>query len=212
MKKSQNFSKFRILLLRAIFAVLAIVGVLVAIYFFGRVEGFAVRFWRGGYEEGSMFLADSSSPLSCLAAFVPFPQTKTVLREGENAIEAPEPKYQDRAYLDVNLEKELITLFDKGEVMGMYRIAAHGNPRTAPTPKGEFTIKTKEEKHFSRRVSLWMPWSMQVVGDYFIHGWPYYPGGKLYQGKYSRGCVRVPTEKQKELYEKITVGTPVVIY
>lgn len=199
---------------RAVFVTLVIIGILITTYlFFGRVEGFAFGFWRGDYEEGRIFLADSPpSLLSCLAAFVPFPATKTVLREGESVTEAPEPKYNDRIYLDVNLEQKLITLFDKGEVMGMYQVAAYGNPRSAPTPKGEFTIKTKEEKHFSRKVSLWMPWSMQVVGDYFIHGWPYYPGGKLYQGKYSRGCIRVPTEKQKELYDKIAIGTPVVIY
>jgi len=199
--------------LRPTLAVLASIGVLIALYFFfGRVDGFTLGFWRGGYEEGSILLTDSSSFLSCLAAFVPFPQAKTVLREGEEVLEAPEPKYKDLAYLDVNLEKKLITFFDNGEAMGMYRIAAYGNPYTAPTPKGEFSIRTKEENHFSRRVSLWMPWSMQVVGDYFIHGLPYYPGGKLYQGKYSRGCIRVPTEKQKELYDKIAIGTPVIIY
>lgn len=185
----------------------------VGVSFFSKVEGFVVGFLLQDYEQREIFLANSSpSLLSCLAAFVPFPQAKTVLREGESIIEAPEPKYNDRIYLDVNLRQKLITLFDKGEAIGMYRITAYGNPRSAPTPKGEFSIRTKEEKHLSRKVNLWMPWSMQVVGDYFIHGLPYYPGGKLYQGKYSRGCIRVPTEKQKELYDKITIGTPVVIY
>jgi lipoprotein-anchoring transpeptidase ErfK/SrfK len=51
-----------------------------------------------------------------------------------------------------------------------------------------------------------------VKTNLFIHGIPYYPGGKPVTSKYSGGCVRVPTDNQAQLYEKIAIGTPVVIY
>lgn len=145
-------------------------------------------------------------------SFIPFPETRLVLRNGEKSLEAPDPKYADKDYLDIDTERKVATLFVQGEAQAMYRILAMGNPWTSPTPKGEFTIRTKEPKHFSRKVGLWMPWAMQIHGDYFLHGWPYYPDGTPYRGKYSRGCVRLATEEIADLFQRITIGTSVVIY
>lgn len=144
--------------------------------------------------------------------FFAFPESRMVLRSGETIIEAPSPRYTDKEYLDIDLTRKAVTLFVQGEPQVMYEVMAYGNPWSSPTPKGEFAIRTKEEKHFSREVGLWMPWAMQVKGDYFLHGWPYYPNGTLYKGKYSRGCVRIPTDQIKELFARIAIGTPVVIY
>lgn len=163
--------------------------------------------------EGTLFLVHSSFVgASCLAAFTPFPKARSVFREGALVIEAPDPTYRDRVYLDVSLEKQLITLFDNGEARAVYRIAAMGNPRYSPTPKGEFKVLHKQENHFSSIAKVWMPWSIRFYGNYFIHGIPYYPGGKLYTGRYSAGCVRVPTDQQEDLYQKIAIGTLVVVH
>ncbi len=176
-------------------------------------QGIGLTITGPGGEDRALFLASSSfAPASCLAAFTSFPKARSVFREGELVIEAPDPKYNDRVYLDVSLEKQVITLFDNGEIQAMYRIAATGNPRYSPTPKGEFKVLHKKESHFSSIAKVWMPWSIHFYGNYFIHGVPYYPGGKLYTGKYSGGCVRVPTNQQQDLYQKIAIGTPVVVY
>jgi hypothetical protein len=117
-----------------------------------------------------IFLAQPSS-LECrqgLAGFIPYPYAIRVLRQGAIVIEAPQPRYSDRIYLDVSLEKQVITLFDHGDIVGMYYIAAAGNPRYSPTPKGEFSVLGKEQNHLSSISHVWMPWSLWVVGDYFI--------------------------------------------
>lgn len=185
----------------------------VLFFFFAWDEGMGLSISAGEGEGTLLFLSHASfAPASCLAAFTPFPKARSVFREGSLVIEAPDPRYRDRIYLDVSLNKQVITLFDKGEAKAMYRIAATGNPRYSPTPKGEFKVLHKKENHFSSISKVWMPWSIHFYDDYFIHGIPYYPGGRLYTGKYSAGCVRVPTDQQQELYQKIAIGTPVVVY
>lgn len=143
--------------------------------------------------------------------YTPFPYSEFVLREGEHILYAPKPKYSDVSYLDINLKEKTLTLFENGEAKELYKVVAIGPPYS-PTPKGTFSILHKEENHFASKEKLWMPWSMHIVGDIFIHGIPYYPNGKILKSKYSHGCIRVATEQQKELYQKSPIGIPVVVY
>lgn len=84
--------------------------------------------------------------------------------------------------------------------------------RTNNTPRGEFTAGPyKTPMHYS---SLYnnspMPWSVQIEGDIFFHGYssvPPYPA--------SHGCVRMPLDggnPARFLYQWIDRGTPVKIY
>jgi hypothetical protein len=52
---------------------------------------------------------------------------------------------------------------------------------------------------------------MQFFGNFFIHGWPYYPGGKQVPEGYSGGCIRLADADAQEIYEFVDVGTAVVI-
>jgi D-alanyl-D-alanine carboxypeptidase len=53
---------------------------------------------------------------------------------------------------------------------------------------------------------------MQFSGNFFIHGWPYYPDGTPVASTFSGGCVRMSTEDAGALYELIPVRTPVLVY
>lgn len=143
--------------------------------------------------------------------FWAFPESRMVLREGEKTTLAPEARILDGQYLDISLKSKLITLFENGEPQALYRVVAIGPP-SAPTPKGTFSLLSKEERHFASKEKVWMPWAMRVVDGIFIHGIPYYPNGTLLGGRYSHGCIRVPTAMQQELFARIAIGTPVVIY
>lgn len=146
-----------------------------------------------------------------LGGYTFLPQSQIVMREGGSVFYPPEPKYLDTRYIDIDLKKKLLTFFENGENTGLYRVVAVGPPYS-PTPKGTFRILHKEEKHFASKEKVWMPWSMHIVGDIFIHGIPYYANGKILNSKYSHGCIRVPTDQQKELYQKASIGTRVVVY
>ncbi len=112
-----------------------------------------------------------------------------------------------------NLRDMTITLYEEGNEIDTFKIVSKGRPGTAwETPGGEYTIQTKEENHFSSIGKVWMPYSMQFFGNYFIHGWPYYSGGNPVGEGYSGGCIRLTTEDAQKVYEFSDVGTKVSIY
>lgn len=115
-------------------------------------------------------------------------------------------------FIEFDLKAMRVRLFEDGAVVKEYPIAGKGNPRRSPTRKGLFSIKTKEEKHFSGISRVWMPWSMQYSGNYYIHGWPYWPGGKPIKSKYSLGCIRLYLDNAQEIFSWSEVGIPVFIH
>lgn len=78
------------------------------------------------------------------------------------------------------------------------------------TPAGNFKAGYKERMHYS---SLYdnapMPWSIQVSGNYFIHGYSSVPNRPA-----SHGCIRLPLtgdNPARRLFEWIERGTPIAI-
>lgn len=150
-------------------------------------------------------------PLPPLEDQAQFPLSEPVLRLGAKVIQAPAPKYDQGMYLDINLKSKVLTLFQDGQALVLYKVLAIGPP-DLPTPKGTFKVLHKEENHFASKEKVWMPWSMHIVGDVFIHGIPYYPDGRILKSYYSHGCIRLKTDQQQALYQQVALGTPVVVY
>ena len=140
-----------------------------------------------------------------------FPLAQPVLRIGAKVIQAPVPKYDQGMYLDINLKSRVLALFQDGQAKVLYKVLAIGPP-DLPTPIGTFKVLHKEENHFASKEKVWMPWSMHIIGDVFIHGIPYYPGGRILKSRYSHGCIRLNTDQQQALYQQVALGTPVVVY
>ena len=115
-------------------------------------------------------------------------------------------------YIDVNLKDMVMLLFENGEIVKKFPIAAKGNPKTSPTPEGIFNVYMKKEKVFSNIYYAWLPWSVKFSGPYFIHGWPYWPNGEKLTNVYSGGCVRLYDEDAKYLYDWAEIETPIIIY
>lgn len=106
-----------------------------------------------------------------------------------------------------DLEKKKVTVFDGPAIIAEYPILSVGKPGTFwETPAGDYSVKTKEEKHLSSIGGTWMPYSMQFYGNFFIHGWPTYKDGTDVPKGYSGGCIRLSTPDSKELYSLASVG------
>lgn len=83
--------------------------------------------------------------------------------------------------------------------------------RYGNTPRGNFTAGPyKNRMHYSSRYNnAPMPWSVQVTGHIFVHGFssvPDYPA--------SHGCIRMPisgSNPARWFYEWVEVGTPIRI-
>lgn len=104
-------------------------------------------------------------------------------------------------------------LYLDGQLQASSTIASKGRPGTAwETPVGEYQILAKNPKHFSSLGSVYMPYSLQFFGNYFIHGWPYYPNGQPVPAGYSGGCIRLSDQLAKQVYDFADLGTKVMIY
>jgi len=79
--------------------------------------------------------------------------------------------------------------------------------RGRETPNGRFRAQSKSLMHYSRLYgNAPMPYSVQIAGNYFIHGFssvPNYPA--------SHGCIRVPIDTARQFYNWVNYGTPVDI-
>lgn len=80
------------------------------------------------------------------------------------------------------------------------------------TPTGLYNIQTKEYNHFSSIGAVDMPFSMQFFGNYFIHGWPTYPGGEPVPEGFSGGCIRLSTLDAQRVFNFASLGTPILIW
>ena len=88
--------------------------------------------------------------------------------------------------IQINLYNKSLALIEAGNLVKYDKILAAGNPRTSPTPTGNFSISTKSPKLISSLSGLVMPYSMRIRGPYFIHGPPTYKNGKPYYSEFSR--------------------------
>lgn len=76
---------------------------------------------------------------------------------------------------------------------------------------GNYVHDYKIALHFSSIGEVYMPYSVHVFGNYFIHGVPYYKDGREVSGSYSGGCIRLRTQDAKRVYNFVTEGTPIII-
>jgi lipoprotein-anchoring transpeptidase ErfK/SrfK len=111
-----------------------------------------------------------------------------------------------------NLESMKLELYEDGKVTEEFDILGKGRPGTAwETPPGAFEVLYKRENHFSTIGKVWMPFSMQIFGNYFIHGWPYYPDGTPVAEGYSGGCIRLANADMEKIYNFGEVGTKTIV-
>jgi lipoprotein-anchoring transpeptidase ErfK/SrfK len=109
---------------------------------------------------------------------------------------------------EINLAKQQLSAWQGNRLVLRTRISSGKRGRT---PTGKFEAGPyKARRHYSSRYNnASMPWSVQVHGHIFVHGFtsvPNYPA--------SHGCVRVPLTEgnpAKFFYEWIDRGTPIHI-
>ena len=113
----------------------------------------------------------------------------------------------------VDLDKMELETFD-GEVSKFFPIGAiRKDFNKYNTPTGDFEALYKTENHLSSLFDVWMPYSVQFYGDYFLHGYPTYNDTERTPVPYglSGGCIRMDTEDMKEIYEFVEIGIPIII-
>ncbi len=200
MTNKQGFSKFATILFLAVFL---ITSSIFSSYYFRNVKINWSKF-EGQYVYKSdkpivieSIISSSTPVLKPQISFVAFSTTSLPI--------------QGRALL-ADVSKMKLHLYENGQTTETFNIVSVGKPGVPwETPRGEFKVLTKEENHFSTIGEVWMPFSMQFLGNYFIHGWPYYDDGTPVALGYSGGCIRLETADAEKVFNFSAKGIPLII-
>ena len=117
------------------------------------------------------------------------------------------------SFIEADLSAMKVTLYKNGEKEIEVPIATKGREGSWwETPAGIYKIETKEENHFSSFGHVYQPYSLAFQGNFFIHGWPYYPDGTDVPRSYSGGCIRLETEDAEKIFALAETGMPVLVF
>lgn len=141
--------------------------------------------------------------------YVP-PATSTVKKPVEVT-----PHILEGKYIDVMISKQVMTIFENGVQVNQFLVSS--GKVGMPTPLGEYKVLRKETNHWSVKYKLWMPYSMNFTGPYYIHELPYWPNGyregEAHLGiRVSHGCVRLGIGPAKYVFDWAEIGTPIYIH
>ncbi len=116
-------------------------------------------------------------------------------------------------FIEANLSEMKIRVYKGGSLEKEADILTKGREGSWwETPAGIYRIETKEESHFSSFGHVYQPYSMAFQGNFFVHGWPYYPDGTPVESAYSGGCIRLGDDDAKDIFKLAKVGMPIVVF
>ncbi|MBI2120034.1 MAG: L,D-transpeptidase [Parcubacteria group bacterium] len=120
---------------------------------------------------------------------------------------------QKANFIEADLSQMKLRLYAEGVLAKEVPILTKGKEGSWwETPAGIYKIGSKEKNHFSSFGHVYQPWSMTFQGNFFIHGWPYYPDGSPVASTYSGGCIRLADEDAQSIFELANVGMPVLVF
>jgi len=168
-------------------------------------------------EEGSGGALDVSGADYLGFSEIELSENKYIVPESSQVQEEIEivPYIAEGKYIDISISNQVMTIFEDGLKVNEFLIST--GRYGMPTPLGEFSVRSKEVNHWSNQYKLWMPYSMNFYGPYFIHELPYWPSG-YHEGeehlgtKVSHGCVRLGIGPAKYVFDWAEIGTPIYVH
>jgi lipoprotein-anchoring transpeptidase ErfK/SrfK len=107
-------------------------------------------------------------------------------------------------WVRIDLSKQLISVFRGGHEIGTAVILYGGNGK--PTPSGDFTVLQKAADYHSRTYDAAMPYMVRLTEDgVAIHA------SNVREGWATHGCIGVPREFARHLYDAVKLGDRVSI-
>ncbi len=120
---------------------------------------------------------------------------------------------EGKMFITADLTAMHLNLYQGKEIIFEAPITAKGKDGTSwETPAGVYEVLYKNKDHFSSLGRVYMPWSMQFQGNFFIHATPLRLNRTEIFSQYSAGCIRLDTAHAKKLYSLVTIDTPVIVY
>ncbi len=183
------------------------------------IAGTALRFAythavaSGLFRIGSPAVAIATSSLALTLPADELALTTSTPERVINALTIPDVIPSTGKFIAADLVHMQLSLYKDGVDVGDYPILTKGQPGTPwETPAGFYSVETKEKSHFSSTGNVYMPYSMQFYGNYYIHGWPYYPDGTPVASTFSGGCIRLGTADAEQVFNFADKGTGLFVY
>lgn len=119
-------------------------------------------------------------------------------------------------YVEVDLTNQKLYLYKEGLLVMSSNIVSGSVSEKHMTPTGVYQVYSMEKNvvlrgaDYASPVSYWMPFNGGV--GFHDATWRSSFGGTIYQYNGSHGCINMPYEKAKTLYNTINTGYYVVVY
>ncbi len=119
-------------------------------------------------------------------------------------------------YVEINLGDQHLWVYQDGSVVNESDFVSGGLFKGNNTPDGTYAITYKERdatlvgQGYESAVKYWMPFN----GNIGMHdaSWRSTFGGHIYYMNGSHGCINLPPDKAREIYDQVEKGEPVVVY
>lgn len=120
------------------------------------------------------------------------------------------------SYVEADLGKQHLYLYMEGKLVLESDFVSGSMSRGRGTPAGVFglTYKTRDTTltgaNYASHVDYWMPFN----GNIGMHdaSWRRSFGGNIYLSNGSHGCINLPVEAARQIYEYVEKGFPVICY
>lgn len=118
----------------------------------------------------------------------------------------------NKSFLEINLSEMKVRLYQDGRLIKEAPILAVGDPQGwGGSAVGLYKIISGSKLSFSIVSEVYMPYALHYYGKYYLHGEPYYPGGKKLISSVSGGCIRLSDQDAKDIYELTELDLPVLV-
>ncbi len=115
-------------------------------------------------------------------------------------------------FIELDLNKMKANIYQEGKEIKEFPILTKGDSlHWGGTPVGVYSVLSKHKIAFSNISRVYMPYAIQFYGKYFLHGQPYYPGGRLLQSPISGGCIQFLHKYAREIYNFAEIGMPILV-
>lgn len=119
-------------------------------------------------------------------------------------------------YIEVDMTKQHMWFYQEGNLVIDTDVVTGNTSKGNGTPAMVAYVRYKERnatlngENYSTPVSYWMP----IYKNIGIHdaSWRSDFGGQIYKTSGSHGCINTPFNVVKIIFEKVEVGTPVILY
>lgn len=119
---------------------------------------------------------------------------------------------EGKSFLEINLPQKQTNIYKNGELTDSVPIYNIGDPQGwGGIAAGLCKTAAKKELSFSLKENVFLPYTVNYYGNYYLHGTPYSLKGENRYSKHSLGSVQLKKDDAEVVFNKVEKGMAVVV-